>query len=875
MQERDIDNARWVKQRKSEKYEKRKQKYLLKRRQQSQAAAITATKANIQNKDLTLSSEDNRRRSISCESEGPLSDMAASDHEKSSYQSSPRDTLNAFPLDSPLPLPSGERSFCFPDTKDSGDHSLLDITVSSEQHSIDNSGTMNTHDPVIDSPQAPLESMSSFMSNDSSEFHLHRQDSEDKEEQGELDELISHSPGNRDSDSDREEDEEGQEEELSTPYEVYFEFFVSPTLLLFANLLKTIIMKCDRITSWNLLNQIWLETLPHIKNNLAKYNFADYMLRYSIQSNAHLRVIQFFLCVGGSDPNSQDRWLRTPLHYAVVYNRPDILRFLLLIGADSSIPGAICISSNSSTFQTSSQVNYNLYTPKELLLHLNISSSAPSLMLLKERCCLWCQKLFQSAEKSSSGHPLNNGNSGYVRAYCGLCTIPFCVQCIQYHKCVYSIDKYEYHLKYLPQYLQSSCTLENKTQTEPTTEIERGQRDDEVNGIQQKIEDRENHLTPLPDSDDDDLSEKSEEEKREDNNDLLQEVGSSSQSSTVNPSSILPPLYPSDALESHFSDDQSEAMIGRESADSGFGSADEVNIINSCSDERGNRSDQVDDIEESDKEDGSDSDEEQTAHSYDPISLVRPFKKFLGKKKTNPTEGSIVVAEEADLTTLSSRSSKPSSLLPWKRNSQLHVEVEENTSPRQDSKSVFSRARTMSVDLGLLTGEKKEKKSFTSPVVRDSPVSTLLPGEQLETPSQQYSSDNNQHPNPEKVKNPPKKLGGMMSISDSLRKLTKGIGRSTTAVANSNQPAESVTSYLCNDEPIAKFTADGIPVYWVGYQETQFIALQPWQILLLPIVYHTEKYYDSALVPPLSPLHGLEDSLPPESLFSPKSAVSG
>jgi hypothetical protein len=514
-----------------------------------------------------------------------------------------------------------------------------------------------------------------------------------------------------------------------------------------------------------------------------------------------------------------------------------------------------------------------------------------------------------------------------------------------------------------------STTRETKSEGSSSDGESNGDGDVSDGDSQLEREERERHVSPVPDSDDDDddlLSPEGEGEQREDDLDAMpidshlsapphplphpevtednlldavviqvdrgEVVGtptaeldqhpgpfSDTNTSVDPPIPSIPPLYSSDPLEFHFSDDQSEAMNGRDrdSVDSGFGSADEVDMLNSSSGARGNgggyRRDGVgdhliDDIEEYEDSNGEggivvdDSDDEEESqspgHSYDPISLVRPFKKFLGTKrssKTNPTakedDNIATAAEETELATLSSHtttsgnsSSKPSLLLPWRRNAQLHVEVEEKTSPRQENnKSVFSRARTLSVDLGLLTGgaDKKEKKSSTSQLALDSPATPAASGEPYGTPTRQHSDDHT-HPPPteERAKTSSKKLGGMLSISNSLRKLTKGIGRSTASASSTAATAptvESVTSYLCNDEPISKFTPDGIPLYWVGYQETQFIALQPWQILLLPIVYQTERYYDSALVPPLSPFHGLEESSvpPPESVFSPASALSG
>lgn len=726
MQERDIDNGRWVKQRKSEKYELRKLKYLEKQKREQESAS-----------SHDVNSE-NRQRNHSHGSDSI--NQIGSDQERLSHQSSLQETGDDVGVSGDFPDPSSKDLSDQPAAPDrSKSHSNDHVTQLKQLQSVDSSE--NDH-------------------------HL----------------MESHPDG-----VDEDDDDEDDQEDITTSYEVYFDFFVSPTLLLYANLLKTIIVKCDRITSWNLLNQIWLETLPHIKNNLAKYNFADHMLRYSIKSNAHLRVIQFFLCVGGSDPNSQDRWLRTPLHYAVVYNRPDVLRFLLLIGADSNVPGAICIPSGNGS---SSMVNYNLYTPRELMINLNMSSSSPSMMILKERCCLWCQKLFQSSEKTTNQS--SNGTQTFARAYCGLCTIPFCIQCIHSHKCVYSIDKYEYHKHYVEEYLHEVAD-DSSSQSSPTSQPALK---DDLNANKDEADDETSPLAP--ELVDDNLHEYTIER-------IPQET------------------------ETEFADDQSEIMNGRDSLDSGFGSADQLDVLNS--------EELVDDIEEyygSDDEVVQSNEEEQG--STNPISLV---KKFLGKtRKTTPVrEETITVTEEVDL---SAAPSKPSSIpLPWRRNSQVQTETEDIPN-ESGGKSMLSKARTLSIDLGMvLHGDKKEKKI-----------------EDLQTP--------NKVP-PTEIK---KKLG-MSSIGDSLKKFTKGIGRSAPV----HQPPEEVTSYLYNDEPVAKFTSDGIPFYWVGYQETQFIALQSWQILLLPIIYQTEKYYDTVQIPHRSPPQPQGNSRN-ETLLSPSSVGS-
>jgi hypothetical protein len=361
-------------------------------------------------------------------------------------------------------------------------------------------------------------------------------------------------------------------------------------------------------------------------------------------------------------------------------------------------------------------------------------------------------------------------------------------------------------------------------------------------------------------------------------------------------------------VDQQLDDDLSEALNGRESLDSGFGSADDMKFINGSKtdlplDDIEEYDEDEDDSEEHEKNEGSDSNDDEPDRAYDRLSRVLPFKSFLRKnRRQSAKEDPIVVTEEADLTS-SSRSSSPrintttSGLqFPWRRRS--HHDMEEiavaaaapspgaplaapgtpleSSTNHGGSKSVFSRARGLSIDLSILTGggggggaEKKEKKLKSSPSEGVDPLmidttAPLTPSLPTHTEKQKKSG------------------GAIRSIGDSLKKFTKGMGSrpSTTLSTPTTETtaAAAASNPFLNDEPISKFTADGIPLYWVGYQDAQFIALQPWQILLLPIVYQTEKYYDSALIPPPPPA-------PPsspfqminlnESLLSPSSVLSG
>jgi ankyrin repeat protein len=150
-------------------------------------------------------------------------------------------------------------------------------------------------------------------------------------------------------------------------------------------------------------------------SDLSKYNMADHMLRYSISKAANIRVIAFFLCVAGADPNSQDRWLRTPLHFAAAHNRPDVVRLLLLSGADTTVPGALVTPQHL-------HHNYSMATPDQLIASAGAAHGA-SYFVLRGKSCLSCNLLLSSDPSK--------------KARCPSCSVALCSHCIKWHKCVW------------------------------------------------------------------------------------------------------------------------------------------------------------------------------------------------------------------------------------------------------------------------------------------------------------------------------------------------------------------------------------------------------------------------------------------------------
>jgi hypothetical protein len=266
----------------------------------------------------------------------------------------------------------------------------------------------------------------------------------------------------------------------------YFEFLVDGELMSKAYALKEVVSSCDRITQWVHLNQKWADCLEFMENKLSQYNMADHMLRYAITINAHIRVISFFLAVAGADPNSQDRWLRTPLHFAAVHNRPDVVRVLLLAGADSSIPGALnkslLIAPSSSTISGALKSG-RMITPTVLCQATygnSLASYPAALTILKGKSCVLCNTLEatsltsvakrrhsriltgrhipnmqvqasvrtgESVSTDTSSAPAPPPTGRVVIANCPRCNVPMCVWCLPGHHCIYDIIQEEFTWK--------------------------------------------------------------------------------------------------------------------------------------------------------------------------------------------------------------------------------------------------------------------------------------------------------------------------------------------------------------------------------------------------------------------------------------------
>ena len=270
----------------------------------------------------------------------------------------------------------------------------------------------------------------------------------------------------------------------------YFEFLVDGELMGKAYALKEVVSSCDRITQWVHLNQKWADCLECMENKLSQYNMADHMLRYAITINAHIRVISFFLAVAGADPNSQDRWLRTPLHFAAVHNRPDVVRVLLLAGADSSIPGALnkslLIAPTPSSISGALKSG-RMVTPTVLCQATygnSLASYPAALSILRGKACILCNTLeatsltsvakrrhsriltgrhipnmqvqasvrtgdasttTSSSADISSPSPSPSGR--VVISNCPRCNIPMCAWCLPDHHCIHDIIQEEFTWK--------------------------------------------------------------------------------------------------------------------------------------------------------------------------------------------------------------------------------------------------------------------------------------------------------------------------------------------------------------------------------------------------------------------------------------------
>ena len=200
----------------------------------------------------------------------------------------------------------------------------------------------------------------------------------------------------------------------------YRSFDADESLMIKVAELRQVARTCERFYNVNLFMKKWIDCLSLIKSDLTRYFLADQLLRESLSTGVHIRIISFLLVVGGSDPNSQDLNLYTPLHIAALNNRIDAARLLLMCGADSNIYGALGFSSRGRM-----KIPSEMITNMIVDVSMNISTWPATLVLLRGKCCVHCNILIPSTIHG----PVN----------CSHCDVTLCSTCKVKHQCVYQL----------------------------------------------------------------------------------------------------------------------------------------------------------------------------------------------------------------------------------------------------------------------------------------------------------------------------------------------------------------------------------------------------------------------------------------------------
>mmetsp|Transcript_4772 Transcript_4772/g.7250 ORF Transcript_4772/g.7250 Transcript_4772/m.7250 type:complete len:1355 (-) Transcript_4772:364-4428(-) len=566
-------------------------------------------------------------------------------------------------------------------------------------------------------------------------------------------------------------------------YEAYFMFLADPHLISRAYELKQVIEMCDRVALWIQLNQKWEECVACMTSDLSRYNMADHLLRYSITVNAHIRVVSFFLAVGGADPNSQDRWLRTPLHFAAAHNRPDVVRVLLLAGADPAIPGAL-------SPVTSSHSAACLTTPRDLVSH---SGSAAS-FVLREKSCVGCHTLFSATNSR--------------KANCAMCGVAFCMPCTRHHTCVWSSVPTPSSSSALSHTrILSRARTENKCDTAQLSLAAMSKCDDENavvktaagDEVEIRTDDSYVHIFKSREVD------SSESEKRSGifgASDSVLPIANSENDMGEKLPSTPDPLGVTTAATFESSDD--------DSIDSGFGSAGVAvqNFLRDC---------------ESDPDDV-DSD----------VDIVPVKKSRLAIFSRISTESRPKTSDD----------SRSSTNLP-------HFAPEASTECDSVGPTSVTRHRSASLTPDILswvkgsTGKLKQRTiSADTPLQNKGDISggchnitmsqddVCIAKRNVDSGSEQFSD------------NTGIKMTRKKRLSVALGIGFKKLASRMSLTHSGNQSAHdrpSAISNACDDD--FRVNSDGVPLYWVGYRDdaAYLVKLQPWQALLLPLVFGAEE----------------------------------
>ena len=200
-------------------------------------------------------------------------------------------------------------------------------------------------------------------------------------------------------------------------------FDADESLLIKVAELRQVASMCDRFFNVNLFMRKWVDCLSLLKSEFTRYILADQLLREALSTGVHIRIVSFLLAVCGSDPNSQDLFLYTPLHIAAMNNRPDAARLLMMCGGDLTVFGALGFSSRG-RMKLAADVIANISH-----VSINISNWPATLVLLRGKCCVNCNILVPSAAV------------GPVK--CFHCNLTLCTGCAVQHWCVNQLVKEE------------------------------------------------------------------------------------------------------------------------------------------------------------------------------------------------------------------------------------------------------------------------------------------------------------------------------------------------------------------------------------------------------------------------------------------------
>ncbi|CAK4085211.1 unnamed protein product [Aphanomyces euteiches] len=133
----------------------------------------------------------------------------------------------------------------------------------------------------------------------------------------------------------------------------------------------------------------------------------------------HLHIAAFAIHTCQADLNESDDFGIQPLHFAIVRNQPDIVRLLLVEGANLNSPGGNTIAMERALF---------MKTPLELVKHWSYSDLEAVDLVLSGKVCLQCNTKFPF-------FPL------FTAKQCTVCGFQFCRQnCFERHRCKQKVD---------------------------------------------------------------------------------------------------------------------------------------------------------------------------------------------------------------------------------------------------------------------------------------------------------------------------------------------------------------------------------------------------------------------------------------------------